>query len=65
MFDIEYCVVYNSSMIKLKQGGLFMDLKQISDEIGKMLDFEKKDKISSRKMCYEWFHHIKEVKFIL
>jgi hypothetical protein len=39
-----------------------MDLKQISDEIGKMLDewyFEKKDKISSRKMC---FHHIKEVK---
>ena len=24
--------------------------------------FEKKDKISSRKMCYEWFHHIKEVK---
>ena len=42
-----------------------MDLKQISDEIGKMLDewyFEKKDKISSRKMCYEWFHHIKEVK---
>ena len=59
MFDIECCVVYNSSMIKLKQGGLFMDLKQISDEIGKMLDFEKKDKISSRKMC---FHHIKEVQ---